>query len=205
MADTHTRRIDLAGRVVIPGINDSHFHHTPDPRASVLQFTSMEPRWEEVLDKVAAAAKEAPQGTWILGTHGISVVNDPRATRFDLDSVAPNHPVRLNAYFGHGSVYNSTALAAPDVSEEEPDTLGGCCERLEGSKRITGKLFGYAQWRPWSRLAQVASHAEVIASTQQLAERAVRFGVTSIQNMTLLPVRRSCRRWSGRSCRCGFA
>jgi adenine deaminase len=33
IADAHTRRFDLRGRVVIPGINDAHFHHTPDPRA----------------------------------------------------------------------------------------------------------------------------------------------------------------------------
>src|SRR5712692_5487594 len=53
MADAHTRRIDLAGRVVIPGINDAHVHHTPDPRATLLPITSMEPTWEDILDMVA--------------------------------------------------------------------------------------------------------------------------------------------------------
>jgi predicted amidohydrolase YtcJ len=190
MAEAHTRRFDVRGRVVIPGINDSHFHHTPDPRATVLSFSSMEPSWDEVMDRVAAASKEAPTGTWILGTHGIGVVNDPRATRFELDRIAPEHPVRLNAYFGHGSVYNTRALTALDLSEEEPDPFGGCCERVEGNKRITGKLFGYAQWRPWSRLAASVSDAELIDSARQLAAQAVRLGVTSIQNMTLPPIAR---------------
>ncbi len=189
-ADAHTRRIDLRGRAVIPGINDAHFHHTPDPRATLLSFSSMEPSWDEVLDRVATAVKEAPKGTWILGTHGIGVVNDARATRFELDRIAPDHPVRLNAYFGHGTVLNTKAMAALELSEEEPDPLGGCCERVEGTRRITGKLFGYAQWRPWSRLARTASEADVIASARQLAEQAVRFGITSIQNMTLPPARR---------------
>lgn len=190
IADAHTRRFDLRGRVVIPGINDAHFHHTPDPRATMLSFASMEPSWDEVMDKVAAAAKDAPKGTWILGTHGVMVVNDPRATRFDLDRVAPDHPIRLNAYFGHGSVYNSRALAVLQISEEEPDPVGGCCERVEGSKRITGKLFGYAQWPGWTRLARAASEAEVIGSARQLAAQAIHLGVTSIQNMTLPPIRR---------------
>jgi predicted amidohydrolase YtcJ len=193
LADAHTRRIDLAGSVVIPGINDAHFHHTPDPRATLLPFTSMEPSWEEVLDSVAAAVKEAPKGSWILGIHGIGVVNDPRATRFELDRIAPEHPVRLNPYFGHGSVLNTRAMAALEVSEEEPDPLGGCCERVAGSKRITGKLFGYAQWRPWAKLARQASDAEAINSAQQLAQEAIRFGVTSMQNMSLMATGRYVR------------
>jgi predicted amidohydrolase YtcJ len=134
--------------------------------------------------------KEVPKGTWILGTHGIEVVNDPRATRFDLDRVAPHHPVRLYPYFGHGTVLNTRAMAALDVSEEEPDPLGGCCERVKGTKRITGKLFGYAQWKPWRRLATEASDADIVSSARQLGQEASRFGITSMQNMSLLPVRR---------------
>jgi len=74
LADARTRRIDLGGRTVIPGFNDPHFHHTPDPRAIMLPVTGMEPTWDELLDTVAAAVKDAPGGTWILGTHGITVV-----------------------------------------------------------------------------------------------------------------------------------
>ena len=190
MAGAHTRRVDVRGHVVIPGINDAHFHHTPDPRATVLSFSSIEPSWDEVMERVAAASKEAPKRSWLLGTHGIRVVNDPRATRFELDRVAPEHPVRLNAYFGHGSVYNSRALATLDLSEEEPDPFGGCCERVKGTRRITGKLFGYAQWGPWSRVAESASDAEVIDSARQLAAQAISWGVTSIQNLTLPPIGR---------------
>jgi predicted amidohydrolase YtcJ len=94
--------------------------------------------------------------------------------------------VRLNAYFGHGTVLNTRAMTALGMSEEEPDPLGGCCERVAGTKRATGKLFGYAQWGPWARLAREASEAEAIASARQLAGEAIRFGVTSMQNMSLL-------------------
>ena len=193
LADARTQRIDLRGRTVIPGFNDAHVHHTPDPRAIVLPVTTMEPTWEEMLDALAVAVQDAPAGTWILGTHGITVVNEARATRFELDRVAPAHPVRLNAYFGHGSVYNTRALTALAISDEEPDPLGGCCERVAGARRITGKLFGYAQWGPWRRLADLASEAEAIASAQQLAQEALRYGVTSLQVFTLMPTDRYVR------------
>jgi len=185
MADAHTRRVELKAHVVIPGLNDAHFHHTPDPRATRI-VTSFEPTWEEVLDALSAAVKEASIGTWILGTHGIQVVNDPRATRFELDRVAPNHPVRSNCYFGHGSLINTKAMAALAMSEEEPDPLGGCCERVANTNRITGKLFGYAQWGPWRRLADKASISEAVSDAQQLAREAVGLGITSMQNMSLL-------------------
>ncbi len=185
MADSHTRRIELKDHVVIPGFNDAHFHHTPDPRATRL-VTSFEPTWEEVLDALNAAVKQAPSGTWILGTHGIQVVNDPRATRFELDRIAPNHPVRSNCYFGHGSLINTKAMAALAMSEEEPDPLGGCCERVPGTNRITGRLFGYAQWGPWRRVADTASTSEAVSDAQQLAQEAIGLGITSMQNMSLL-------------------
>ena len=193
MAGAETRRIDLGGRVAIPGINDAHFHHTPDPRATLLPLTTMEPTWEQVLDTLATSVKEAPKGSWILGIHGIGVVNDPRATRFELDRIAPDSPVRLNSYFGHGSVLNSKAIAALQMSEEEPDPFGGCCERVAGTKRITGKFFGYAQWPHWRKLAHQASDQDAIDSAQQLAEQAIRFGVTSMQNMSLMATSRYVR------------
>lgn len=129
MADTHTRRIELNGRVVIPGFNDAHVHHTPDPRATRLALTGSEPTWEQVLNSLAAAVKEAPSGTWILGTHGIQVVNDPRATRFELDRIAPNHPVRLNCYFGHGSLINTKPLCVQGQFRRANSRILPSCRR----------------------------------------------------------------------------
>jgi predicted amidohydrolase YtcJ len=41
MADAHTRRIELSGRTVIPGINDAHFHHTQDHERLVMFIDSL--------------------------------------------------------------------------------------------------------------------------------------------------------------------
>src|SRR5262249_55543752 len=95
--------------------------------------------------------------------------------------------------FGHGSVYNTRAMTALAISDEEPDPLGGCCERVTGARRITGKLSGYAQWGPWRRLASLAADADAIASAEQLRREALRFGVTSLQVFTLMPTERYVR------------
>ncbi|MGB8909748.1 MAG: amidohydrolase family protein, partial [Candidatus Cybelea sp.] len=186
LADARTRTIDLKGRVVIPGINDAHFHHVPDPRVAVLPISHLEPSWDEIADAVAEIAKNVPKGSWILGTHGINVVNDPRATRIDLDKVAPNHPVHLTSYFGHGGIVNSAAMAALQIGDEQPDPFGGCCERLPGSNRISGKLFGYAQWTHWRYFGLIETEPERVSSARTMGQQATRLGITSMQIMSPL-------------------
>ena len=186
LAGTRTRTIDLKGRTVIPGINDAHFHHVPDPRVAVLPISHLEPSWDEIVDAVAEISKNVPKGSWILGTHGINVVNDPRATRIDLDKVAPNHPVHLTSYFGHGSVVNSAAMAALRIGDEQPDPFGGCCERLPGSNRISGKLFGYAQWMHWRYFGLIETEPERVSSARTMGQQATRLGITSMQIMSPL-------------------
>ncbi len=186
LAGPHTRRIDARGRVVIPGINDAHFHHTPEPPGVHLELKGMEPSWEEVLDALAAAVRTAPKGAWIFGSHGIQVVNDPRATRFALDRIAPDNPVVTLCYFGHGHVVNTRAMQVLRISPEEPDPIGGFHECVAGAKQITGKLFEYAGWSPCRRLFDGASDGDAAESARQLANEAVRFGITSIQNMSML-------------------
>lgn len=56
-----TKRIDLVGRVVIPGINDAHYHCDVEPNAFHLQFNSEDPTWREVADQLAAAETKAQE------------------------------------------------------------------------------------------------------------------------------------------------
>ena len=59
-------RVDVHGKTIIPGLNDAHYHDTPDPAGAVLKFKSMEPTVAEVR---AAFAEEAAKknGKWIIG------------------------------------------------------------------------------------------------------------------------------------------
>jgi predicted amidohydrolase YtcJ len=69
LAGLGTRRVDLAGRVAIPAFNEAHMHLLPYG----LGLSQVNLRAEEVttldeaLGRIAAAARNAPKGAWVLG------------------------------------------------------------------------------------------------------------------------------------------
>jgi predicted amidohydrolase YtcJ/mono/diheme cytochrome c family protein len=189
LAGAGTRRIELGGRVVIPGINDAHTHHAAMPAASGVRMSSSDPSWNEALDSLAAAVRRIPEDGWITGPIGPVILSDPRADRTMLDSIAPSHPVVLTGWTGHGAVLNTAAMRAGGISETEPDPAGGRWDRFAGSDRITGRHWEYAQFgmsrHRWGD-APLAD-GSVLGGTKRFAETALGYGITSIQNMSLLP------------------
>jgi len=184
-----TRRIDLAGHVAIPGINDAHTHFVAYPPGvhTLPAFSEMDPPWSEVRSLLAATVRQVPKGTSIRGTVGIRVLEDPAATRFALDTIAPDHPIILSTFFGHGDLLNTRMMRELGVEETAPDPPGGYYDRVQGSNRLNGKMFEYAQWRLWRRLADHADRNQLLRQLRGFSDQAVRFGITSIQIMPSIP------------------
>jgi hypothetical protein len=188
LAHANTRRIDLRGHTVIPGINDAHYHFPGHPLGGHrLSLQSMEPSWQETQDALADATKQVPAGTWIFGTIGGGVIAEAEADRFGLDRIVTEHPVALMQYAGAGFIINTKAMQAFDIGETEPDPMGGRYERAAGSRRVNGKLFGYAKYRLFRRLVDHVPDADIVQALQALAHEALRYGVTSIQDMSFVP------------------
>jgi predicted amidohydrolase YtcJ len=194
LAGAKTRLIDLQDRVVIPGINDAHFHFMPKPPQGFnLEFKSLEPSWSETVEAIKNAVKRAPKGEWIFGKIGGDVMADARATRFSLDRIAPDNAVVLETYYGHGQIINSKAMSRLKITDEETDPLGGYFERDADTKKINGRIWEYAQWRQNRSLADQVSDEEAIKDLKQMADEAVGFGITSMQIMPTMRVERFVR------------
>ena len=122
LASPATRRIDLRGRAVIPGLIDNHMHLT---RAGTTW--QWEVRWDGVasraaaLEKLRARAKAVAPGEWIYNLGGWAIeqfADDPRPfTREELDKVVPNNPVFLQASY-YEAYLNSRALQAMGIDEK---------------------------------------------------------------------------------------
>jgi thiamine biosynthesis lipoprotein ApbE len=119
-----------------------------------------------------------------------------QVTRFALDRLAPDHAVLLRAYYGHGYVLNSKAMPLLQITEEEPDPMGGFYERVKGAgdpKKINGRLWEYAEWKPNRILVNQVSDEDAITDLRQMADQAVRFGITSMQIFPSMSVDRFAR------------
>jgi predicted amidohydrolase YtcJ len=87
--------LDLAGKMVVPGLIDSHCHPLS---SSIVEFDHPIPEMEsvqDVLNYFAARARVVPEGEWIvLRQVFITRLREQRfPTRAELDLAAPNHPV----------------------------------------------------------------------------------------------------------------
>jgi predicted amidohydrolase YtcJ len=157
LADKNTRLIDLQNRVVTPGFNDAHNHFMPRPSGFNLPLKELEPSWLETVEAIKKAVKETPKDQWIFGEIGDIVINVSLANRTTLDQLAPNHPVVLETYFGHGLIVNSKAMMLLEISEKEVNPLGGFFERDRSTNKLNGRMFEYAHWRQNRVLAEMTS------------------------------------------------
>lgn len=110
LAGPQTRIQDLKGRMVIPGLMDSHTHPS---NASMYEFDHPMPEMESIADVLAyirARAAKSPEGQWItLSQVFITRLKEQRyPTRAELDAAAPKHPVSFQT--GPDASVNTLAL-----------------------------------------------------------------------------------------------
>lgn len=122
LAGPRTRRVDLAGRTVVPGLIDAHCHMLATGlllgNVGLHDCRSV----REVLARVAARAAATPPGQWIVGRGwDESVLGEGRPpSRDELDEVAPHHPVCLHRVWNK-LMANSAALAVAGITRDTPD------------------------------------------------------------------------------------
>lgn len=99
-AGPNTRRIDLAGRSVVPGMIDNHAHIMEEGRIWLeeLRLDGVTTR-RQTLEMIRAKASSIKPGQWVYVLGGFTpdqfTDNKSDFTRTELDLVAPNNPVQL--------------------------------------------------------------------------------------------------------------
>lgn len=140
-AGKDTRVIDLKGRTVIPGLIDNHAHfiRVAEHWHQEMRLDGVTAR-KQVLKMLAERVRGARPGDWIVTLGGWSeeqFTDEPRGfSRDELDRIAPNNPVVLQAIYIH-SYLNTAALKAAKIDENTPNPPGG---RIE--QDATGKPTG---------------------------------------------------------------
>jgi predicted amidohydrolase YtcJ len=149
LAGPGTRRIDLQGRTVTPGLLDAHAHFSPSQfnRPDILDLSY--PNVKNIKDVQAAIARlvqDTPPGQWIQGRSWDEGKFTERRliTCQDLDAIAPGHPVWLSHTTGHYGTANSLALRLAGIHTETADPPSGTINR-DSAGQPTGVLKETAQ------------------------------------------------------------
>ncbi len=191
-----TYLIDLAGRLAIPGFIEGHGHFMGLGNSKMILDLTGTNTWQEIVEMVADAAREAEPGSWVTGRgwhqEKWTVLPDPMIEGLPihdgLSAVSPENPVVLTHASGHASFVNAKVLEIAGITRDTKNPDGGEIVR-DASGEPTGMLRETAQ-----RLArEVLAHAEAGRSAEEIesVEREkvrlanaelLRKGVTSFQD-----------------------
>ena len=176
-----TRMIDLKGKMVLPGLIDSHMH---PPAASMYEFDHEVPEMESIADVlryIRSRADKLPDGEWIsLSQVFITRLREQRyPTRAELDEAAPRNPVVFRT--GPDASLNSLALKLSGI-DRNFEITDGKPGRIEKDSRgePTGILRSCARFIKYVDPGKKPSRDDRLARLKQLLADYNSVGFTSI-------------------------
>jgi len=182
-----TRVIDCQGKTIVPGFNDAHCHIFSFLRKllSLDLSPSVVGSIAEIKKKLHEQTQKTPKGKWLTGT-GYSefyLAEKRHPNRWDLDEVAPEHPVLLVHQSLHACVLNSLALLMAGINEETPEPQGKVFDRDVNSGELSGVLFemlGYIR----AKVLPPLSEEELRKGVKLASEHYLSHGITSLQDLS---------------------
>jgi len=117
LAGAGTKSVDLGGKMLLPGLIDSHSHGAA---ASMVEFDHPIPQMEtveDVLNYIKARAQVVKEGSWIqVSQVFITRLKEMRyPSRAELDAAAPKHPVAFRT--GPDAMLNTMALTRAGIDK----------------------------------------------------------------------------------------
>lgn len=171
-------RIDLKGRTVVPGLNDSHTHPI---MAAMAEHEGEVPVMDSIADiqayvKRIAASTPSSRLIFVPKVYSTRLRERRYPTRWELDAVSGDHEAMTdNSY---ASVLNSKLLRRLGIDQNTPQPPNGKIIKNEQGEP-TGLILGAQQLLGPLRASREYSHQERLAGLQRMHAAYNKVGITS--------------------------
>jgi len=147
LAGTGTTVVDLRGRMMLPGFQDSHIHPVSGGVETGVCDLNGATGLTEYRSVIAAYAAANPGVPWVLGGGWLMSDFGPGGSpdKTILDELVPDRPVFLSSSDGHTGWANSRALEIAGITRDTPDPIDGRIDRDPETGEPNGALHEGAQ------------------------------------------------------------
>ena len=182
----HTRVVDLAGKMLLPGFQDAHVHPIEAGMAylgcSLHGATSI----AEYLEVLESCDRSFPESTFVDGGGWtMDLFPNGLPDKKLIDSVIPSRPVILKSATGHQLWVNSAALEMAGIGSESIDPPRGRIDRYPGSSVPSGSLQENSAMNLVLDARPPYSEEQMVAALQFGQFYLNQYGVTSVQDALL--------------------
>ena len=178
----NARRINGAGRTLLPGLIDAHAHVSSlGLLKSNLNLAGI-PSVAAAVAEISRYAKAKPHARWILGRGWNQVIwpiqKFPTASH--IDAVVSDRPVWLRRIDGHAGWANSTALRLAGIDDDTTDPIGGKIVR-DDNGHATGVLVDKAMGLMTAQLPE-PDKDEIRAAIHSAVDALLAEGMTGVHD-----------------------
>lgn len=185
-----TKKVDLLGRAVTPGLIDAHSHLLGLGRDLSQVDLRGAATFDEVVRRVRAAAAKTPAGAWVRGRGWDQNLWPGQAfpEHGALSAAVSDYPVWLTRIDGHAALLNANALARVGLADDSKDPSGGRYLR-DAAGHLSGVLVDNAMDVPPSDPAHPgrnpfdARPEELQAALVAAGKECVALGLTTVTDM----------------------
>jgi predicted amidohydrolase YtcJ len=180
-----THLIRLAGRVVAPGLIDSHLHFLEGASAAAGLSLWRCRHLEDLMAELRVAAGKTPPGNWMraFGCDEALLAGRHGPTRAELDAAVPKNPLRLRHQTLHASWLNSRAIAALGLEAPDFKAPEGAVLMRDATGRLSGLVAGMESYL--SRRLPLVTPAELESRARLFSRELAAAGVTAFTDATV--------------------
>lgn len=178
-------KIDLKGKVVLPGFHDVHMHPMEvGSTTTTFVLKENETNAENYITTIKKAANDNPNVAWIIGFgHSINTLLEAQRNPLEIiDEAVSNRPVIIMEQTSHSMWLNSKALELAGISITTPNPQGGIIMKNNG--KLNGILIDNAGDVVFQQAISALndSNGEYNGMVEYVLPELAKYGITSVSD-----------------------